>query len=81
MSPNSPKKRDNLSAADRAELQAQAEWLGPIVEVEPESRHTADQSPLVGKAQVYVTRTGKAYHPTGAASWLRSGTTTPAAYW
>ena len=26
-------------------------------------RHTADQSPLVGKDQVYVTRTGKAYHP------------------
>lgn len=48
----------------RARRQAyqEAELLGPLRPVEPDSVR-ADDSPRAGRGQAYATRTGKVFHP------------------
>lgn len=58
MSP-APKKRSWRSAA---KAHQRSKDLGPLDAVEP-AAHRVDGSPQVGPGQVYVTRTGVAFHP------------------
>jgi hypothetical protein len=59
----------NKTKLAKRQAYEEAELLGPLRPVEPESVRV-DGSPRAGRDQAYATRTGKVFHPT-------SGTRTP----
>jgi hypothetical protein len=58
-----------------------ADDLGPMIPVQPARVRAVDGSPGLGPGQIYVMRSGMVFHPPGARSWPRNGTTTWEGRW